>query len=403
MISSLIKPIYCVLLFIILTSLIHCANATPITPTPSSNITLSSTPEVNNDATPSTKIPITESATDPEYSKTGARWLFGISFTMMQLNAIGSIYILYRTFRKWRANNYTRNSLSMALRVPFYIAISDLCLYVAHIFNQGYTVLNGRTWPGLSCKIVGGTVFFFVAVNMILVGVIALSTYLRVCRRIIFDFGPFDRNLFAIVLGFPLILTLGSIPSFGPSIYWCYTNKTNHIVSIITLILNFAVIALNIFCYYFTLREINITGKGFVNVRMNKEKIGNSNGNNNKSKINAATIERKVTQKIAGYILIFTIQWTPAMPYVIASVFTSPSVGLYLLCDIAINLGGIGNAIQYVLNEGWSLQIDDVVSKTNDNSSFATSPLPSARSPHRFTFNHGQDTTITSFAAIQDD
>ncbi|CAG8489157.1 12873_t:CDS:2 [Ambispora leptoticha] len=395
MISPLRKQIHWVLfiILILITLTTHRASAAPITPTKSANITSTSDIEVNNKSIPFYNIttnttsdiaPDTGSTdndnkngdVDPEYSKKGAHWLFGISFAVMQFNAIGSIYIVYRTFRKWQAHSYARNSLSMALRVPFYIAITDLCLYIAHIFNQGYTLLNDRTWPGLSCKIVGGTVFFLVAVNMTLVGVIALSTYLRVCRRIVFDFGPFDRNLFYIVLGFPFVLTLGSIPSFGPSIYWCYTNKSNHIVSIITLILNFTVIALNIFCYYFTLREINISGKGFVNVNLNQNKT--------------------------CYILMFIIQWTPAMPYVIASVvITSPPVALYLLCDIAINLGGIGNGIQYVLNEGWSLQKDDVESKHNERSFTAISPLPSARSQFKFPFN--QEASIASFAAIQEE
>ncbi|KAG9289601.1 hypothetical protein G9A89_014336 [Geosiphon pyriformis] len=323
-----------------------------------------------------------DEAQDADYSIIGAKWLFGISFAIMQLNAIGSIYVIYRTFSKWYGQDGYRKTLSMALRVPFYIAISDFCLYIAHMFNQSYTVLNETTWPGFSCKVVGGTVFYLVAVNMTLVGFIALATYLRVCRRILIDLGRFDCNLFLIVLGFPLILTLCSIPSFGPSTYWCYTNKTNHIMPLITLILNFSIIALNIFCYFFTLREINTSGNRLANVR-SKDNPGL-----------AANIEQRVTRKVAAYVLIFTIQWTPAMPYVVASVVSNstPSVALYLLCDVAINLGGIGNCIQYVLNEGWKHRNEE----STDDTEISSKKMNSINSRQK-----NQIGTISSFSAIQ--
>ncbi|RIA85735.1 hypothetical protein C1645_808121 [Glomus cerebriforme] len=63
-------------------------------------------------------------------------------------------------------------------------------------------------------------------------------------------------------------------------------------------------------------------------------------------------MERKASIKIASYILVFFIQWTPVQVYNIGSWCNVDKPWIYVFVVIGINLGGIGNAIQYMVNEG---------------------------------------------------
>ncbi|CAG8723254.1 13096_t:CDS:2, partial [Dentiscutata erythropus] len=98
---------------------------------------------------------------------TNLRELPGFSIIMLSgitasiPNFICLIYLLTRTLRRWWV---TKRPLPMAHRVPFYIAVSA----------------NGHTIQGTACKWAGGLTFFFVSVNTSLVGLLSLTTYLRI-------------------------------------------------------------------------------------------------------------------------------------------------------------------------------------------------------------------------------
>ncbi|CAG8751402.1 13282_t:CDS:2, partial [Dentiscutata erythropus] len=92
-------------------------------------------------------------------------------------NGICLIYLLTRTLKRWWV---TKRPLPMAHRVPFYIAFSEFNLFYMNSINMVYSAVNGHTIQGTACKWAGGLTFFFVSVNTSLVGLLSLTTYLRI-------------------------------------------------------------------------------------------------------------------------------------------------------------------------------------------------------------------------------
>src|SRR5690606_31697197 len=89
--------------------------------------------------------------------------------------------------------------------------------------------------------------------------------------------------------------------------YRCYSKTNNPRVLILSIILFFFVMGITFTCYIATLRAITRVTN---DVKIISPEI-------------ATTTERIVTRKIVAYVLIFLIQWTPAMPWVFADLFVS--------------------------------------------------------------------------------
>ncbi|CAG8801425.1 14150_t:CDS:2, partial [Gigaspora margarita] len=141
---------------------------------------------------------------------------------------------------------------------------------------------HGVTFQGIACKVVGGLSFFGVSNNMSLVGSIALLTYLRTCKKWAIDLGKYDYKLFAIISLLSFTLTLIGVPSFGPKV-----NFRNKVV----------------------------------------QKLGNNS--------RLSRLEIIVARKITGYILIFILQWTPTMFYVIGQICGYDKIWMYTLTEVA--------------------------------------------------------------------
>ncbi|CAG8654651.1 17867_t:CDS:2 [Funneliformis caledonium] len=289
---------------------------------------------------------------------------------MIILNGICTLYVLRRTLTRWIIS---KKSLPMALRVPFYISLSDFMLFSINFPNMLFPVIHGVPWSNSNCKIIGGITFFTISTNITLVGLLAFLTYLRICRKMIIDLGKYDYKAILFILFTSIVYTMISLPSYGSGKYWCYTNKTSNILPIVTLILNFGALAITLFSYSLTLREINSIS--FINdhnrerekererfeysnfnsnTYLNRNYVdGNtSNNNENVSKI-VKKIEPIVVRKIIGYVLIFMLQWTPPMIYVVGQIIDYDPLWVYLITDASVNMGGIGNMIQFIINEGW--------------------------------------------------
>ncbi|CAG8577736.1 20507_t:CDS:2, partial [Gigaspora rosea] len=172
------------------------------------------------------------------------------SLTASVPNCICLTYILTRTITRWWR---TKRSLPMA--------------------HRAYSAVNGHTIQGKACAVVGGITFFCVAVNMALVGLLSLTTYLRICRKYMIDMGIYDYKLHLIILLISLTLTLIGIKDYGPNKFW-------------------------------TLLEVNIQQKRI-------RRLGSDPAN-------FSRVDLIVVKKIVGYILIFLIEWTPSMIYFIA-------------------------------------------------------------------------------------
>nr|CAG8536021.1 13771_t:CDS:2 [Entrophospora candida] len=60
------------------------------------------------------------------------------------------------------------------------------------------------------------------------------------------------------------------------------------------------------------------------------------------------TIRAHVSKKIAGYILIFILQWIPTLPRYLYKIYSPDApTWLFILIIISVNTGGIGNACLY--------------------------------------------------------
>ncbi|CAG8465944.1 35106_t:CDS:2 [Gigaspora margarita] len=231
------------------------------------------------------------------------------SLTASVPNCICLIYLLTRTITRWWT---TKRSLPMAHRVPFYIAIT-----------------------GKACAVVGGITFFCVAVNMALVGLLSLTTYLRICRKYIIDMGIYDYKLHLIILLISLTLTLIGVNDYGPNKFW-------------------------------TLLEVNIQQKKI-------RRLGSDPANFNR-------VDLIVVKKIVGYILIFLIEWTPSTIYFIAQILEYDNIWIYTIAVVAIQFGGVGNAILYTVHENWTNKYDSSLNnsnsrKNNSESNYSSSNL----------------------------
>ncbi|CAG8484303.1 5874_t:CDS:2 [Diversispora eburnea] len=109
---------------------------------------------------------------------------------MCLLNAIGCIYIFYRTWLQWKISS--SKGLSMIFRLPFYTAIS--------------------VWSQPVCGILSGLTYLFVTMNLAFYGTISVTTYIRVCRECYFDLGKYDYKLWTIVFFVSATLQLMWVP-----------------------------------------------------------------------------------------------------------------------------------------------------------------------------------------------
>nr|CAG8455198.1 11099_t:CDS:2 [Entrophospora candida] len=104
--------------------------------------------------------------------------------------------------------------------MPFYIALTDAFLSFIHTINLSYTAANKTTWTQSSCAVIGGLVIILFAINALLVGIIAISTWLRVCKNIEIDNGIYDYKLWAVTITLSLIIICSSANEFGPQKFW---------------------------------------------------------------------------------------------------------------------------------------------------------------------------------------
>ncbi|CAG8508200.1 17945_t:CDS:2 [Funneliformis caledonium] len=241
---------------------------------------------------PLSSLPVDDAIIDVNLDN-GLRDLYivsGVSLFFLQLNWIGSLYIFYRTFIKWRSSS--RKTIPLSLRFPFYIAITDFGLAVPHTINIAYTMIYKRTLSSPACEFFGGLMITFILLNLLLIGFIAITTWLRVVKEIIFNFGKYDFKLWVIIAGIALISDCVSFSEFGASKY----------------------------C----------------------------------SRINS--IENQVTLKIFRYILMFLLQYIPILIYCLGTLLQMDHILIHAIASTAINFGAIGNVIQYIKIEGWSFK-----------------------------------------------
>ncbi|PKY20514.1 hypothetical protein RhiirB3_524350 [Rhizophagus irregularis] len=262
---------------------------------------------------------------------------------------LGSLYIFYRTFVRWKND---RRNISLSFRFPFYISITDFvyssCILMEFTyvtFSKSEFVNNKQsvTWPYLFCEIIGLGFTFIVLLNILLVGAISIVTWLRVVREHYLDLGRYDYKVWLPILFVSSIIPLSTVYAHGSRGYSCGTKIGYQIVGFIVLAIILVTLTTIIICYASVMRAIR-------KIKEVNESITNSH--NNLIQINS--VERKTFKKILTYILVFILQYVPIMIYNVCGFLKVRHVILDALIPAVISLGGIGNIIQFLYNEGLS-------------------------------------------------
>jgi hypothetical protein len=290
-----------------------------------------------------------------------AAYVYGVGFSAMQIGLIGSIYVFYRVYQKWAANKSERAILSLSIRVPFYLAITDVLFYIDVMVNQIYPAVYGSNWPGVACKAVALVCATVALFNMFIVAAIAVSTYLKVCRGVHLDFGRYDWKLLTFIVIPTILFSLIAVPALGPSRYWCFSSNTvtSLYFAYLGLLIDyglFLVISISYFKVYLFFRSRSSRAKhreerSFApSVHREESSFAPSVMSN---KIDLAKAEDKVTKKIMSYIFNYFIQWFPVIPSVLFPLLGYNEDWMYIICNFFMNLGGLYNAISFIRNEGF--------------------------------------------------
>ncbi|PKY42701.1 hypothetical protein RhiirA4_540590 [Rhizophagus irregularis] len=259
-----------------------------------------------------------------------------------QLSLAGCFYVLFGTFRRWRAA--PTRLVPMTLRIPFYIAITDLLLYTMNFPNILFTLIFHHPWPDPICGIIGFASNFFMNLNMTLSLMLSIFIYVRVCRNEYFLLGPYDWKLILVVLISSVLLASFSSNDYGNDTWWCASSHKK--VSYKVLFSTSAIIMITLFCYIKVMLKINLIEKT----------ISEESGVTDVTHKKLVEINYKFGTKVVTYIIIFVLQWVFSFPYHITRLNHDRSVWTFILFGISVNSGGILNGIQYYLNGGWKIK-----------------------------------------------
>ncbi|CAG8544215.1 10564_t:CDS:2 [Paraglomus brasilianum] len=276
---------------------------------------------------------------DPGEDIIGFYAVLSITFIFLHLNCLGNIYIFWRTFIKWKK----RSPLETNLLFPFYTAITGeiaervaFMLFAVHEVNMIYLAIKARPLDKPVCTIVGAFITGTEAAQMALACTMAVSTYLRVCKQKEIDPSYNYHKLFLIMFFAAVIAIAIEFRELGPAKYWCAAAR---FAPCIVLVLSTATFVVTLFCYVKVIRSV-------VSARVNIEAAYSD------ELANRQNLEAIVAKKISSYLLIYLLQWIPIMVYDIGLLAGSSSRWFYICAGIGLNLGGIGNSIQYAFNEG---------------------------------------------------
>ncbi|PKY48394.1 hypothetical protein RhiirA4_445320 [Rhizophagus irregularis] len=301
-------------------------------------------------------------------NKVNFRSVVDLSLTMLALGFIGCFYVFYRIYKQWILN---KKSLVMIHKLPYYTACIDMLLNANFLVNIMHTAIRGRVWDDPVCQLMSVFNWAFISINLCFYCVIAITTYLRICHEKYFDYGRYDYKLWLIVLITSTILQIINIPNHGGRKYWC-AGKPGQVRSpMILFVMITSSLLIVCFCYMNILvRIINIQNPS---ISALSKDSANENGIGNDVLEQRAEIERRAAKKILSYVVIFIMQWVPVQISAAARFFLNDHTWVYLVTSIGRSFGGIGNAIQYVLNEGWvtreSTEYDTTKSQETDNKS----------------------------------
>ncbi|PKK62264.1 hypothetical protein RhiirC2_815130 [Rhizophagus irregularis] len=280
--------------------------------------------------------------------------VFVIPITFHSTNILGTLFIFYRTYLRWKRDH---RSIVLSLRFPFYLAITDFLYSSSDLINYSYSASNKSkflnneviTLPSPLCEIMGFSIVLFVSFNVLLVGAISIITWLRVVQEYYFELGKYDYKIWFPIVILSLIFPLSTLNAYGPTKYNCGVKPEASAIMKIFFILIVLTLATILFCYIHILTKIR---------RVKEENSSVSSSNNSWMYLN--NIEKKTLKKVLTYILIFILQYVPVLIYNMCRILKIQNFIIGVIVSSAISLGGIGNVIQYICNEGFRYQSSSV-------------------------------------------
>ncbi|PKY45747.1 hypothetical protein RhiirA4_460405 [Rhizophagus irregularis] len=302
-------------------------------------------------------IPLNDAAptqSSPYDSITEFHIVFVIPITFHSINLLGTLYIFYRTYLRWKRDH---RSIVLSLRFPFYLAITDFLYSSLDLINYSYSASNKSkflnneviTLPSPLCEIMGFSVVLFVSFNILLVGAISITTWLRVVQEYYFELGKYDYKIWFPIVILSLIFPLSTLNAYGPTKYNCGAKPEASAIMKIFFILIVLTLATILFCYIHILTTIR---------RVKEENSSVSSSNNSWMYLN--NIEKKTLKKVLTYILVFILQYVPVLIYNMFRLLKIQNFIIGVIVSSVICLGGIGNVIQYICNEGFRYQSSSV-------------------------------------------
>ncbi|CAI2167766.1 17334_t:CDS:2 [Funneliformis geosporum] len=240
--------------------------------------------------------------------------LYSVGLSLLQFDLLCILYVFFRTFMRANMESRKERTLSMTHRLPFYMASSDLFIYASLTANL---VIISFDDIQVIYLIVSASFYIASIGNMLLVCELSVLSWLRVCKKTYLHLGKFDYRIFIAPFFIPLIITIPAFKSFGSDEYWCFMLHDNIVFRGLLLSISFTVFTITTFCYISIIYEIKT-------VEIN---CGNHHF-------------YRATRKISAYLSMYILQWHAEM-YV------------FFACTAFIPIGGILNAAQYILNEGW--------------------------------------------------
>ncbi|RIB02433.1 hypothetical protein C2G38_878408 [Gigaspora rosea] len=270
--------------------------------------------------------------------------IFGFAFNFLAL--AGIFFVFNRIYYRW---THKHKSLSMALRVPFYLGVLDLVFVIFMTVSIVHLAIYHTPLSAKVCKSNAAITVAFTIFHRLVIAGISVITYLRVCRQKVCNTGRYDWKLFLPIAIISTTLSLLSLPTYGTNVYWCGAKPDTATVPIFSIFMTLFVLFICLFCYIQTIRVIRA-------IKNNQLLIENRCvvARTSTLKLPIDEVEIKVTTKVLGYILVYMIQWLPDIPYDIYSLVGHAEPWAYCLVIVAVHMGSIGNAIFYVINEGMS-------------------------------------------------
>ncbi|GES97462.1 hypothetical protein GLOIN_2v1847874 [Rhizophagus clarus] len=292
-----------------------------------------------------------------------------VSVTMSILGWCGCIYVFYRTYEQWKLND---KKLKMIHKLPFYTACSDFLIDTNYFINVIHTAIYAEVWGQPVCNIISGFHWLFLMINLSLYGVIAVTTYLRICHEIYFYRGKYDYKLWLIVITTAITFELINMNNYGPRKYWCIGKPGQKVSFILLFILITLILIIICYCYFMILYTIK-SQNSIRDIITNRTSDSKTEEIENMNKLKRAEFERRAAWKIISYILLFILQWLPVQINIITRWISIRATWSYVL-GVLVTFGGFGNAIIYICNEGWfprEYEIEaDISLKTQDTSNF---------------------------------